>query len=78
VVLKVAVTFCAEFIVTEQLLVVPEQAPPQDTKVEPLVAVAVKVMEVPAFDVDEQVEPQEIEPPETVPEPVPDLLTDKV
>jgi hypothetical protein len=45
-------------------------------KVEPEEANAVRVMDVPdVIDDCEQVEPQDIEPPVTVPEPVPDLET---
>jgi hypothetical protein len=59
---------------------VPEHPPPlHPEKVEPVEGVAVRVMEVPEDMEDwEQVEPQEMEPPETVPEPVPDLDTVRV
>ena len=78
--LKVAVTLWAEFMVTVQVPV-PEQPPPdQPVKVEPELAVAVSVTDVPLEKEALQVEPQLM--PEgvlvtTVPVPVPDLLTVK-
>ena len=44
---KLAVTFCAEFIVTVQVTLVPEHAPPQPPNVEPPVGVSVNVTSVP-------------------------------
>jgi len=78
-VVKVAVTETAELMVKTQVPV-PEQPPPdQPAKVEPDEGEAVKVMDVPAEIPDcEQVEPQEILPPETVPVPVPDFETERV
>jgi hypothetical protein len=59
---------------------VPLHPPPlQPVKVEPDAGDAVRVMEVPEEMADwVQVEPQEMEPPETVPVPVPDLVTVRV
>ena len=75
---KVAVTVVFDEIVVVQEPV-PEQLPPdQPEKVEPLDGEAVKVTAVPLFTVVEQVEPQEIPLPETVPVPVPDLETESV
>ena len=69
-ILKVAVTFCAEFIVTVHVPV-PEHAPDQPVNVELASAVAVSVTEAPeAYDA-EQVEPQLIPAGEDATEPVP-------
>jgi hypothetical protein len=74
--LKVALTDCAEFIVTLQAPV-PLQAPPQPANVEPESGVATKLTTVPLAKLAEHVVPQEI--PEgvlvTVPVPVPLLET---
>jgi hypothetical protein len=51
------------------------QAPLQPAKVEPLASVAVRVTTVPLATVAEQVDPQLIGPPATVPLPVPDFVT---
>jgi len=73
---KVAVTLLAADIVTVQVPV-PEQAPDQPVKVEPLVAVAVRVTLVPeaysAPHVDPQLMPAGLEV--TVPVPAPALVT---
>ena len=69
---KVAVTLCAEFILTMQLPV-PVQTPLQPVKVEVASAAAVNVTDDPDEYVAEHVEPQ-LMPPTllvTVPEPVP-------
>ena len=72
-VLNVAVTVVFEETVTVQLPV-PEHPPPdQPANVEPDVADAVSVTDVPLFIVVEHVAPQLIAPPVTVPEPVPFL-----
>jgi len=71
---KVAVTDSAAVMVTVQAPV-PVQAPLQPIKVEPVAAAAVKVTEVPSHMVSEQSEPQSIPVPDTVPVPVPDLVT---
>ena len=76
-VVKLVVTLLFALTVNTQLPV-PEQAPPQPAKVEPLAGVAVSVTDVPEFTVAEQVDPQFIPPPETVPEPVPEFETDRV
>jgi hypothetical protein len=55
---KVAVTVCAAFIVTVQVLVVPVQPPLQPVKVDPAAGVAVSVTAVPLANVPEQVVPQ--------------------
>ncbi len=59
---------------------VPVQPPPlHPVKVEPDAGDAVRVIDVPVgIAVLEQVEPQEIVEPETVPEPVPPLVTVRV
>jgi hypothetical protein len=74
--MKLAVTDCAEFMVTEQALV-PEQAPPQPLNEEPADAVGVRVTVVPCVNESVQVAPQLITPGElvTVPEPPPLVLT---
>src|SRR5688572_24124064 len=74
--LKVAVTALAVFIVTTQEPV-PAQAD-HPVKVEPVAGVAVSVTEAPAAKLAEQVLPQLIPPPVTVPLPVPALLTVRV
>lgn len=58
----------------------PEHPPPlQPEKVEPEVGVADRVTDVPEVMEDwVQVEPQFIVPPVTVPDPVPDLETERV
>jgi hypothetical protein len=78
-VVNVAVTVVSAVTVTLQVPV-PEQPPPdQPEKVESELAEAERVMLVPEEMEDwEQVEPQEMEPPVTVPEPVPDLDTVRV
>jgi hypothetical protein len=79
IVLNVAVTVTLDVTVTTQVPV-PEHPPPlHPVKVEPPLGVAVRVIDVP-LDIDdwEQVEPQLIEPPVTVPEPVPDLVMERV
>jgi len=78
--LKVAVTVLAASIVRAQVLV-PEHPPPdQPAKVESAAAVAVKVTEVPELYVSVQSVPQLMPAGEevTVPDPWPDLKTDKV
>lgn len=57
---------------------VPEQDPDQPLKVEPEAADAVSEIVVPEFALSEQVEPHEIVPPVTVPDPVPDFVTESV
>jgi len=44
---KVADTFCAEFMASVQVLALPLHAPPQALKIQPLVGVSVKVTSVP-------------------------------
>lgn len=77
--LKVALTDCAEFIVTLQAPV-PLQAPPQPANVEPESGVAAKLTTVPLAKLAEHVVPQEI--PEgvlvTVPVPLPVFATVRV
>ena len=73
--MNVAVTDSLALIVSWQVGDVPEQAPDQPAKEEPAEAAAVKVIWVPVATETEQVEPQEMPPPLTVPAPVPDLLT---
>jgi hypothetical protein len=63
--------------VTAQVGEVPEQAPPQLVKLEPLEADAVKVTTASLTTLAVQVVPQLIPPPETVPVPLPDLVTVK-
>jgi len=78
VVVNVAVTvvFAVRVMVHEP---VPEQLPPdQPENVEPKDGVAVRVTVVPEEEVCVQVEPQETEPPATVPVPVPDFDTIRV
>jgi hypothetical protein len=71
---NVAVTLFAFVIATEQLVLVPEHAPPQPLKVPPKVAVAVRVMVAPAACGTLQPEPPELvqlrPPPAIVPLPV--------
>ena len=76
--LNVAVTDLAAVMDTAQEPV-PEQAPDQPAKVEPEDVVAVNVTDVPDVKFAEQVVPQLIPAGELliVPEPVPDLLSDK-
>ncbi len=74
---KIAVTVWFAFTVTVHVLV-PEHAPVQPEKVELLAGVAVKVTLVPVLTAAEHVAPQAIEPPETVPNPVPVFMTDRV
>ena len=74
---NIAVTLVFLFNVTEQVPV-PEQAPDQPEKVDPDAGVAVSVTAVAELTASEQVDPQLIEPPETVPEPVPDFETESV
>ena len=79
--LKLAVTLSDCSRVPEQVMLVPAvQAPPQPVKVEPLVAMAVRLTMVPAAKLALQVLPQLI--PEgllvTVPLPEPDLETKRV
>jgi hypothetical protein len=45
---KVADTFCAESMVSEQVLALPLHAPPQPVKIQPLAGVSVKVTSVSA------------------------------
>src|SRR5258708_9206868 len=75
--LKVAVTVCVAFMVTEQVSV-PEHAPPQPAKVEPPAGVAVSVTTVPLLKLAKQVAPQLMEPTllVTTPAPVPCLVID--
>ena len=75
--LKAAVTDVLASTVTLQAPV-PEQAPDQPANVEPAAAAALSVMDVPVATETEHVEPQEMAPPETVPEPAPDLATVRV
>lgn len=76
VVLKVAVTFCAVFIVTLHAPV-PLHAPPQPAKLEPEAGVAVRLTIAPWLKFAAQVAPQLIPAGllETVPAPEPALLT---
>jgi hypothetical protein len=84
--LNVAPTAVFELTVTVQVDDVPVQPCPelvegatdQPENVEPEVGVAVRVTIVPVVTEVEQVEPQLIGPPETVPVPVPDLVTERV
>ena len=71
VVLNVAVTVVSAETVTVQLPVPLHPPPLQPVKVEPLAGVAVRVTDVPLFTVVEHVAPQLMEPPVTVPVPVP-------
>ena len=57
-------------------LPVPVHAPDQPVNVDPVAADAVSVTDAPLFAVAVQVDPQEIPPPDTVPEPAPDFVTD--
>jgi len=79
VVAKVAVTAFAASIVTVQAPV-PEHPPDQPEKVDPLLADAAKVTDVPELKLSVQVDPQLI--PEgtlvTIPAPVPDFVTVKL
>ena len=70
---KIAVTVVLAVKVTGQVPVLEHPPPDQPEKVEPESGVVVKVIVVPEEEVCEQVLPQLIEPPETVPVPVPDL-----
>ena len=73
--LKTAETFLIPFIVKLQVVeVLLLQSPPQDTKAEPLVGLAVKVTLVPDIRLVWQVDPQLKPEPATVPLPVPDLV----
>ena len=74
--LKVAVTDCADVIVTTQEAV-PVHAPLQPAKVDPAAAVAVRVTEVPLLKLAEQVVPQLMPAGElvTVPLPAPALVS---
>jgi hypothetical protein len=74
--LKFAVTEVSELTLNVQVGEVPEHAPPQPTKVEPVLLVAVRVTEDPLVTGTEHVVPQLIPPPEIVPEPDPDLETE--
>jgi len=77
VMVKVAITEVLEEIVTLHDPV-PEQAPDQPVKVEPEDGEAMRVIWVPEVIFDwVQTEPQDIEPPVTVPLPVPDLKTER-
>lgn len=73
---KVAVTASSAAIDTVQVVDVPEQAPDQPVKSEPVAAAAVRVAVVPLSRVTLQVEPQLTPEPLTVPPPAPALLTD--
>jgi hypothetical protein len=75
--LKVALTDCAEFIVTLQAPV-PLQAPPQPANVEPESGVAAKLTTVPLAKLAEHVVPQEIPEGVLVTAPVPVPLLDTV
>jgi hypothetical protein len=76
-VLKVAVTEAAPFIVQEHVAAVPEHAPLQPAKTEPVAAVAVRVTRVPLVSASVQSDPHAIPAGllETVPEPEPFLAT---
>ena len=71
---NVAVTLVVLFTVTLHRPV-PEHAPDQPVKVEPVDAIATRVTAVPFGTTAEHVEPQVIAPPVTVPVPVPNLET---
>ena len=75
--MKLAVTDLAAFIVTVQVPV-PEQAPPQPVKAEPMDSVAVSVTDVLLVKAAEQIEPQLMPAGMlvTVPLPRPVLVTD--
>jgi hypothetical protein len=73
--LKVAVTDMFPLAVMIHIPV-PEQLPLHPPNEELLFGVAVKVIESPSVIDDEQVPPQFMEPPETVPAPTPDLKTE--
>jgi hypothetical protein len=75
---KAALTVVFEFTVTVQVDEVPVHAPDQPENVEPEAGDAVRVTIVPVVTEVEQVEPQLIGPPDTVPEPVPDLVMERV
>ncbi len=74
--MKVAVTFCAAFVVTVHVPV-PEHAPLQPVNVEPDAAAAVRATEVPLLKLALHVLPQVIPAGDEVivPEPVPALVT---
>ena len=74
---NVAVTERAWVIDTVQVPVAFVQAPLQPLNVEPLAAVAVSVTDWPAVTLALQTLPQLIAPPDTVPVPVPVLVTDR-
>jgi hypothetical protein len=78
--MKVAVTVVAAFIVTVQVVAMPEQPPLQPVKVDPAAAAAVRVTEVPVAYDAEQVAPQEMPVGllVTVPLPAPALETVRV
>ena len=77
--MKVAVIFLSAFMDTIQNPV-PEHPPPQPANELPLFGVAVKITELPASEVYEQVDPQLMPEgePVTIPEPVPVFVTVKV
>ena len=78
--MKVAVADWAELMVTVQMPVPEQPAPPQPTKVDPLFAAAVSVTTVFLAKSYEQVEPQLMPTGElvTMPMPVPFLMTVRV
>lgn len=76
-VVKVAVTFVVALTVTEHVPV-PLHDPDHPVKVEPDAALALSETAVPLFTDSEHVDPQLMEPPLTVPEPVPALATVRV
>jgi hypothetical protein len=71
-------TALLKFNLTVQVDEVPEHEPDQPENVEPEAGDAVRVTVVPEVTEVEQVEPQLIGPPDTVPEPVPDFVTERV
>jgi hypothetical protein len=72
---NVAVTDLAAFIVTVQVRPVPLHAPPQPVNAEPLSGAAVSVTLAPTLEFVVQAVPHEMPPPETLPLPVPALVT---
>ena len=75
---KSAVTDCAEVMVTVQVVLVPEQAPPQPVKLAPVVGMAVKVTAVFAANASLQSAPQSMPAGELVMPPSPVTIAVKL